>query len=285
MLSKKILFLITAENEIKALTQFGKKFKEKYDVQMDVIYVKDVLKYEIFPVAVEGIGVNVGMNYFVKEYKDQEEKTFQKIKKQMDSSFEKVYAKEGETDEVALEELKKTFKIPIIGVIKAGAKTAINTTKSGNIGVIGTKATVNSKRYEEEIKKLSENVKVIAKACPLFVPAVEEGILDGKLVDQIIKTYLDDFEKEIDTLILGCTHYPLLKSAIGKIYTNLNIVDPARETALDLKEILEEKNLLKNDATKNREVKYYVTDGKDKFKEIGIMFLDENIEKVELVKL
>ena len=186
---------------------------------------------------------------------------------------------------LALEELRKTFKIPIIGVIKAGAKTAINTTKSGNIGVIGTKATVNSKRYEEEIKKLSENIKVIAKACPLFVPAVEEGILDGKLVDQIIKTYLDDFEKEIDTLILGCTHYPLLKSAIGKIYTNLNIVDPARETALDLKEILEEKNLLKNDATKNREVKYYVTDGKDKFKEIGIMFLDENIEKVELVKL
>ena len=186
---------------------------------------------------------------------------------------------------LALEELRKTFKIPIIGVIKAGAKTAINTTKSGNIGVIGTKATVNSKRYEEEIKKLSENVKVIAKACPLFVPAVEEGILDGKLVDQIIKTYLDDFEKEIDTLILGCTHYPLLKSAIGKIYTNLNIVDPARETALDLKEILEEKNLLKNDATKNREVKYYVTDGKDKFKEIGIMFLEEDIEKVELVKL
>ncbi|AMD95311.1 glutamate racemase [Leptotrichia sp. oral taxon 847] len=186
---------------------------------------------------------------------------------------------------LALEELKKTFKIPIIGVIKAGARTAISTTKSGNIGVIGTKATVNSKRYEEEIKKLNENVKVVAKACPLFVPAVEEGILDGKLVDQIIKTYLDDFEKEIDTLILGCTHYPLLKSAIGKIYTDLNIVDPARETALDLKEILEEKNLLKNDATKNKEVKYYVTDGKDKFKEIGIMFLDENIEKVELVKL
>ena len=94
---------------------------------------------------------------------------------------------------LALEELKKTFKIPIVGVIKAGAKTAINTTKSGNIGVIGTKATVNSKRYEEEIKKLSKkNIKVIEKACPLFVPAVEEGILDGKLVDQIIKTYLDD---------------------------------------------------------------------------------------------
>ena len=107
MLSKKILFLITAENEIKALTQFGKKFKEKYDVQMDVIYVKDVLKYEVFPVAVEGIGVNVGMNYFVREYKEQEEKVFQKIKSQIDDSFGKVYAKEGETDEIALEELKK----------------------------------------------------------------------------------------------------------------------------------------------------------------------------------
>lgn len=199
---------------------------------------------------------------------------------------------------LALDELKKTFKIPIIGVIKAGAKTAISTTKSGKIGVIGTKATVASKRYEVEIKKMAENInlknnnfvknenlQVVSKACPLFVPAVEEGILNGKLVDQIIKTYLDDFEKEIDTLILGCTHYPLLKNAISKIYSSLNIVDPARETAFYLKEVLEQKNLLKNDAKKNKEVKYYVTDGKDKFKEIGIMFLDENIEKVELVKL
>lgn len=107
MLSKKVLFLITAENEINALKAFSQKLKEKFDVQMDLLYVKDVLKYEVFPVAVEGIGVNVGMNYFVSEYKDQEEKTFKAIKNNLSDYFGKVYAKEGETDETALEELKK----------------------------------------------------------------------------------------------------------------------------------------------------------------------------------
>ena len=186
---------------------------------------------------------------------------------------------------LALEELKEIFKIPIIGVIEAGARTAINTTKNGKIGVIGTKATIKSGKYEEEIKLFSKNVKIFQKACPLFVPAVEEGILRGKLVNQIIKTYLDDFNEKIDTLILGCTHYPLLKDAISKIYPNMKIVDPAKETALDLKEILKKSNFLKNDAKKSEEVKYYVTDGQEKFKEIGIMFLEENIPTVELVKL
>ena len=128
-------------------------------------------------------------------------------------------------------------------------------------------------------------MEVLQKACPLFVPAVEEGILSGKLVNQIIKTYLDDFKGKVDTLILGCTHYPLLKDAISKIYPDIKIVDPAKETALDLKEILEQNEFLKNDAKKDEEVKYYVTDGQEKFKEIGIMFLEEDIPKVELVKL
>lgn len=186
---------------------------------------------------------------------------------------------------LALKELKEIFKIPIIGVIEAGARTAINTTKNGKIGVIGTKATINSGKYTEEIKLFNAEAEVFQKACPLFVPAVEEGILSGKLVNQIIKTYLDDFNEKIDTLILGCTHYPLLKEAISKIYPNIKIVDPAKETALDLKEILKENKFLKNDAQKNEEVKYYVTDGQEKFKEIGIMFLEEDIPKVELVKL
>ena len=153
------------------------------------------------------------------------------------------------------------------------------------MGVIGTKATIKSGKYEEEIKLFNTKAEVFQKACPLFVPAVEEGILSGKLVNQIIKTYLDDFEGKVDTLILGCTHYPLLKEAIGKIYPDIKIVDPARETALDLKKILQKNEFLKNDAKKNEEVKYYVTDGQEKFKEIGIMFLEENISKVELVKL
>lgn len=186
---------------------------------------------------------------------------------------------------LALKELKETFKIPIIGVIEAGARTAIEATKNGKIGVIGTKATIQSGKYEEEIKLFNKKVKVLQKACPLFVPAVEEGILSGKLVNQIIKTYLDDFKGKVDTLILGCTHYPLLKDAISKIYPDIKIVDPAKETALDLKEILEQNEFLKNDAKKDEEVKYYVTDGQKKFKEIGIMFLEEDIPKVELVKL
>lgn len=186
---------------------------------------------------------------------------------------------------LALKELKETFKIPIIGVIEAGARTAIEATKNGKIGVIGTKATIQSGKYEEEIKLFNKKVEVLQKACPLFVPAVEEGILSGKLVNQIIKTYLDDFKEKVDTLILGCTHYPLLKDAISKIYPDIKIVDPAKETALDLKEILEQNEFLKNDAKKDEEVKYYVTDGQEKFKEIGIMFLEEDIPKVELVKL
>ena len=186
---------------------------------------------------------------------------------------------------LALKELKETFKIPIIGVIEAGARTAIEATKNGKIGVIGTKATIQSGKYEEEIKLFNKKVKVLQKACPLFVPAVEEGILSGKLVNQIIKTYLDDFKGKVDTLILGCTHYPLLKDAISKIYPDIKIVDPAKETALDLKEILEQNEFLKNDAKNDEEVKYYVTDGQEKFKEIGIMFLEENISEVELVKL
>ena len=109
---------------------------------------------------------------------------------------------------LALKELKEIFKIPIIGV--------------------GTKATINSEKYTEEIKLFNAEAEVFQKACPLFVPAVEEGILNGKLVNQIIKTYLDDFNEKIDTLILGCTHYPLLKEAISKIYPNIKIVDPAK---------------------------------------------------------
>ena len=186
---------------------------------------------------------------------------------------------------LALEELNKTFKTPIIGVIEAGVRTALYTTENNRIGVIGTKATVNSKKYETEIKKRNHEIEVYSKSCPLFVPGIEEGIIKGKLINQMVQMYLDDFRDKIDSLILGCTHYPLLKETISSIYPDIKIVDPAKETAQDLKEILVKKNLLKNDAEKGHEVEYFVTDGQDKFKEIGIMFLNENINHVNLVKL
>jgi len=94
---------------------------------------------------------------------------------------------------LALDELNKTFKTPIIGVIEAGVRTALYTTKNNKIGVIGTKATINSKKYETEIKKRNPEIEVYSKSCPLFAPAIEEGIIKGKLINQMVQMYLDDF--------------------------------------------------------------------------------------------
>lgn len=107
MLLKKALFLVSSENEIETLIEFGKKFKEKYNVEIDALYVKDILKYEIFPITIEGIGVNIGANYAFKEYRELEEKSFKTVKDKMNSEFSRVYAKDGETIETALNELKK----------------------------------------------------------------------------------------------------------------------------------------------------------------------------------
>ena len=183
---------------------------------------------------------------------------------------------------LAAEELKTAYDIPIIGVISAGVRSALSMTKNNKVGIIGTKATINSGKYKEEMNKRNKDIIVYQKACPLFVPLVEEGLVSGKIVDEVIKMYLDDFSDNIDTLILGCTHYPLLKKEIQKLYPRLNIVDPAMETALDLRTALEKNNSLED---KTGNVKYYASDGINHFKTIGNMFLDEKIEDIELVKL
>lgn len=107
MLSKKALFLVTEENEIEPLIAFAKKFKEKYKVEIDTLYVKDILKYELFPITIEGFGVNLSTTYVFNEYKELEKKTFKKIEETANGEFSKIYSKEGETVEIALEELKK----------------------------------------------------------------------------------------------------------------------------------------------------------------------------------
>ena len=107
MLQKKALFLVTAENEIQPLVNFAGIFKKKYDVEIDVIYIKDVLKYEVFPVSIEGMGLNIGANYAFKEYRELEEKTVKKIKEKMTADISNFYTKDGETSEIILEELKK----------------------------------------------------------------------------------------------------------------------------------------------------------------------------------
>ena len=187
---------------------------------------------------------------------------------------------------VVLEELQEMLDIPVVGVIQPGSLAAIKQTKTQKIAVLGTHATIQSDVYRKTLQKKNHELRVTSLECPKFVPLVESNQTDSPIAKKVVAQTLQPLMgKEFDTLILGCTHYPLLKDAISKIYPNIKIVDPAKETALDLKNILQKNEFLKNDAKKNEEVKYYVTDGREKFKEIGIMFLEENINEVELIKL
>jgi glutamate racemase len=126
----------------------------------------------------------------------------------------------------ALDTLKKILPIPVIGVVKPGAQSAVRYTKNNKVGVIGTVATIKSQSYVNELKSLDSSLQIYQKPCPLFVPLVEEGWTKNEIAKLTIKEYLQELvEKGIDTLILGCTHYPLLKESIKSLYPHLNIVD------------------------------------------------------------
>ncbi len=169
----------------------------------------------------------------------------------------------------ALEELEKEIDIPVIGVVKPGAKVAAETTKNGKIGVIATEATIGSKIYSQYIDALKPGVSISGKACPLFVPLVEEGLLQDPVTDEIARRYLAELiDIDIDTLILGCTHYPLIRSTIGKIMGDkVTLVNPAYETARELKEMLGSMDML-NERTPplgSQQYSFYVSDKADKF--------------------
>lgn len=189
----------------------------------------------------------------------------------------------------ALEEIKEEIDLPIIGVIKPGAKTAVESTVNKRIGVIGTEGTVKSAIYEEFIHKLDEDVKVYGKACPLFVPLVEEGWLHDEVTDTVVKRYLSELmDKDIDTLIMGCTHYPLLRNTIAKTMgEKVNLVNPAYETAVGLNELLIKHNL-KSDAAINccREMyDFYVSDAPDKFKKFADSILSFEISDATKINI
>lgn len=170
----------------------------------------------------------------------------------------------------ALDTLEKEIDIPIIGVVKPGAKVAAEMTRNGKVGVIATSATISSEIYTTYIKEIKPEVTVTGKACPLFVPLVEEGLLEDPVTDEITSRYLSELiDIDIDTLILGCTHYPLIRNTIGRIVGDkVTLVNPAYETARELKLLLEEHNILqdkKPDLGENR-YQFYVSDGAEKFK-------------------
>lgn len=168
---------------------------------------------------------------------------------------------------LALETLEQECDIPIIGVIEPGARTAAKTTVNNKIGIIGTVATVNSGIYTQYLRNMKPDALVYSKACPLFCPLVEENWLYDSVTIEIAERYLGELKDYgVDTLILGCTHYPLLRHTIQKVMGDeVQLVNPAYETALKLKNVLEEKNLAKLTWTGN-DHKFYVSDDADKFK-------------------
>lgn len=167
----------------------------------------------------------------------------------------------------ALEEIRHEWDIPMIGVVKPGAKTACACTKNGRIGVIGTKGTIASGLYTEFIRGIRPDAQVFGAACPLFVPLVEENMWEDPLTEEMARRYLQPLKEEgIDTLILGCTHYPLLRSVIGKVMgDSVTLVNPAYETACGLKELLEQEDLANSHAADPRRHRMFVSDAPESF--------------------
>lgn len=189
----------------------------------------------------------------------------------------------------AVEALRPELTIPIIGVVKPGAKVAAETSRNGRIGVIGTEGTIGSQIYTKTIHEHNPNAEVIGKPCPLLVSLVEEGWLKDPITMEIAKRYLDAFQQsDIDTLIMGCTHYPLLRSTFRSILGDkVSLVNPAYETAQELKELLREQDLVNDGAKEADGLKYqfYVSDAAEKFKNFANSILPCEIEEAQLIHI
>jgi len=187
---------------------------------------------------------------------------------------------------VALDVLKKSISVPIVGVIEPGVRAALEFTVRRRIGVIGTTATISTGKYPEILKQKAPDIFVESVACPLFVPLVEEGWVDSPVTEQIARIYLKPLiEKNIDTLILGCTHYPLIKKILQKVVdSDVQIIDTAIETAVDVENILRENGLLNNGTRKPRH-QFYVSDFPQKFEEIANRFIGQSLQNVKRVSL
>ena len=182
----------------------------------------------------------------------------------------------------AVKYLRRNLKIPVIGVIEPGAEFAVNVTKNNKIGIIGTEGTIRSNAYPKAIKEKKPNVSVYSKPCPLFVPIVEEGWEEHYVTKEIIKEYLAELKaKELDTLVLGCTHYPILKKQIRDFMTEkTKIIDSAEAIAEKLKNIIPEPEI--KGKGKN---KFFVSDNEAKFKRIAEKIIGKKIRNLKTVKL
>lgn len=189
----------------------------------------------------------------------------------------------------ALDTLEKDIDIPIIDVIKPGAKTATEVTRNGRIGVIATEATINSQMYTKYITNLNSAVTIYEKACPLFVPLVEEGLWQDPVTDEIARRYLTELiDIDLDTLILGCTHYPLIRSTLGRIIgEKVTLVNPAYETAIELKQMLSEMDMLNDEepGLGSNRYQFYVSDKAERFVRFANSIINYGILSAKTVNI
>lgn len=186
----------------------------------------------------------------------------------------------------ALEEIRSALPIPVIGVIEPGAKAATAATRTGRVGIIGTEGTIKSGAYCSAIKALAPDVKTFTQACPMFVPLAEEGWTDNSIAIDTAAMYLAPLKKfGIDTLVLGCTHYPLLKRTIAKVMgPGVKLIDSAEAAAQEVRRTLAENGIAngQNTAPSRR---FYVTDSPERFLKVGKTFFGEELNDAELAYL
>ena len=183
----------------------------------------------------------------------------------------------------ALEELKKEFSTPLIGMIEPGIQ-AIKDSNFGKVGVIGTYATIESGAFENKLKEKFKDIKIYPAACPLFVPLAEEGLTEGEIPELVARKYLSPLTAEnIDALIFGCTHYPLLYNVIKKVVGNkVKIIEPGKEVASLLEKFLEDSSMREE---KKGILDIYLSDIPRNFRETVVNFLGEAPEDIQLVDL
>lgn len=187
---------------------------------------------------------------------------------------------------VALPTLRRQLSIPVVGVIEPGAKRAAEVTRSGIIGVIGTRGTIRSSAYSRAIKRLRPESSILARPCPMFVPLAEEGWVDNEVARLTARLYLDELRQAaVDTLVLGCTHYPLLKKIIAEVMgPEVTLIDSAEETARTVAAILQDHKLLRPPVEQGNH-HYYVTDIPAGFIRVGNRFLGGKLGDVYQVSL
>ena len=184
-----------------------------------------------------------------------------------------------------IEELRRMFpEITITGVVEPGVTMALRTTKNNRIGVIGTEATIGSGRYPELLQAANPDIQVFGKACPMFVPLVEDGWSEHSVAEQVASVYLEPILKEqVDAIVLGCTHYPILASTIQKVVgPDVELINPANEAAYQMGEYLEARNMRSESTPAYR---FYVSDHAERVKRFAKMFLDYPVQEVETIDI